>query len=91
MQEYERKGIYLIVIGGLIGLGNLLVSHEVITPRLIIGRTILGSGSSLVAGTLLLQIPDLNPLALVGFGSALGIIGASAIEAFIKSKFPGTK
>ena len=86
MEQYEKNGLTLIVIGALIGLGKLLASNEELTIRLIIGRTILGSGASLLAGVLLLQIPDLDPLALVGLGSMLGIVGSTALESIIKRK-----
>lgn len=32
MQDHERGLLYVIVFGGLIGLGKLLVSEERITP-----------------------------------------------------------
>ncbi|WP_410210258.1 holin [Aquirhabdus sp.] len=86
MQDYEKNGLMLIVIGALIGLGKVLASNEILTLRLLIGRTLLGSGSSLVAGAIVMQIPDISPLALVGIGSALGIAGASVIEAWVKKK-----
>ncbi len=84
MQEHEKTLLTLIVIGGLIGMSKLLVSPEKLTFRVIIGRTILGSASSLVAGLVLLQIPDISPLALVGIGSALGILGSTFIEEYLK-------
>lgn len=86
MQDYEKHGLTLIAIGAFIGLGKLLASDEKLTWRLIFGRTFLGSGASLVAGVLLMQIPDIDPLALLGAGSALGIVGASVIEAWIKKR-----
>lgn len=86
MQHWEKYAWILTSMGAIIGLGKLLVSTEELTVRLIIGRTILGAGSSLVAGVLILQIPDVDPLALVGVGSTLGILGSSVIEAYLKSK-----
>ena len=90
MQEHEKSLVMLIVIGALIGMSKLLVSHEPLTFRLIIGRTILGSASSLIAGVILLQIPDISPLALIGIASALGILGSTFIEEILRknaSKF----
>lgn len=86
MQEHEKGIIYLMVIGALLGIGKLLTSSEALTTRLIIGRTIMGSGVSMVAGTLLLQFPAMPLPALVGIGSALGIMGAQFIEAWLKRK-----
>ena len=84
MQEHEKTLLTLIVIGGLIGMSKLLVSTEKLTFRVIVGRTILGSASSLIAGLVLLQIPDISPLALLGIGSALGILGSTFIEEYLK-------
>ena len=84
MQEHEKSLLTILIIGGLIGIGKLLVSNEPLTFRLIIGRTILGSASSLIAGVILLQIPDISPLALIGIASALGILGSTYIEEYLK-------
>ncbi len=81
MHDDGRAIWYLLVIGACIAMGKLLASDERITLRLAAGRIILGSATSLVAGMLLLQIPDINPLALLGTGSALGIAGAQVVEA----------
>ncbi|MFX4631750.1 holin, partial [Acinetobacter baumannii] len=48
------------------------------------GRTILGSASSLVAGLVLLQIPDISTMALIAIASALGILGSTFIEEYLK-------
>ena len=74
----------LVVTGAALGIGKLLVSDEVLTPRVIIGRALLGCGTSTVAGVGLIWIPDMHPLALLAVGSALGIVGASALEVCLK-------
>lgn len=74
----------LIVTGAAWGLGKLLVSDEVLSARLVIGRVLLGSCTSTVAGIGLIWIPDLHPLALIALGSALGIAGATAVESWLK-------
>ena len=84
MQDHEKTLLTLLLIGGLIGMSKLLVSTEKLTFRVIVGRTILGSASSLIAGLVLLQIPDISPLALLGIGSALGILGSTFIEEYLK-------
>lgn len=84
MQEHEKSILMIILIGGLIGMSRLLVSKEPLSARLVIGRTILGSATSLIAGVVLLQIPDISPLALVGLASALGILGSTFIEEYLK-------
>ena len=89
MQEHEKTFITLFTVGAMIGLAKLLVSDEKITPRLLIGRTILGSASSIAAGVVLIQIPNIDKLALIGIASALGIAGSSFIEMLIINKFRG--
>ena len=84
MQEHDKSILMLIVIGGLIGMSKLLVSKEPLSVRLLIGRTILGSATSLIAGVFILQIPNVSPLALIGLASALGILGSTFIEEYLK-------
>ena len=84
MQEHEKNFLLLIVIGASIGFAKLLVSDEKLTWRLTIGRTILGAATSTIAGAIILQIPDINPLALISLASALGIMGSTFIESWLK-------
>ena len=84
MQEHEKNLLLLIVIGACIGFAKLLVSDEKLTWRLMIGRTILGAATSTVSGAIVLQIPDINPLALIAIASALGILGSTFIEAWLR-------
>lgn len=86
MQEHDKSILMLIVIGGLIGMSKLLVSKEPLSVRLLIGRTILGSATSLIAGVVLLQIPNVSPLALIGLASSLGILGSTFIEEYLKNR-----
>ena len=65
-------------------MSKLLVSSEPLSVRLIIGRTILGSATSVIAGAALLQVPDINPLALLGIACAFGILGSTFIEEYLK-------
>ncbi|MDN5940053.1 MAG: phage holin family protein [Salinisphaera sp.] len=81
---HEKSLWALIVLGAVIALGKLLTSNEVITARLALGRIILGSATSLVAGMLLIQLPNVSPLAMIATGSALGIAGAQVVEAAAK-------
>ncbi|WP_321810058.1 holin [Burkholderia sp. BCC1985] len=86
MQEHEKTFLELIIMGALIGIAKLLVSSEQLTFRVIVGRALLGSATSMVAGVALLQIPHLDPLALLGIGSALGIVGSQYIEILLRRK-----
>lgn len=86
MQDHEKTILELVIMGGLIGVAKVLVGHEQLTFRLVVGRALLGSATSMVAGVALLQIPELPPLALLGIGSALGIIGSQYIEVLLRRK-----
>lgn len=86
MQEYEKGFIALVIMGAMIALGKMLNSGEPITARLLAGRLIVGSALSLLAGVVLYVVPDIHPLALVGFGSGLGILGLNGVEAWLRKK-----
>ncbi|HEY3982675.1 phage holin family protein [Cedecea sp.] len=86
MQEYEKWGVSLAILGALIALGKMLDSGEPVTVRLVAGRVIVGSALALMAGSVLYLRPDTHPLAIVGLASALGITGHSLVEAWLKKK-----
>ena len=86
MQDHEKNLLLLIAIGVAIGFAKLLVSDEKLTWRLAIGCTILGAATSTIAGAIILQIPDINPLALISLASTLGIMGSAFIENWLKSQ-----
>ncbi|MCI9761771.1 phage holin family protein, partial [Proteus mirabilis] len=70
MEEHNKTLISLIILGALIAIGKMMSGSEPITLRLFIGRVILGSAVSLMAGALLIWIPGISPLAITGLGSA---------------------
>lgn len=77
----------LLLIGAVIGLGQLMVSNEHITPRLLIGRMIMGSAIAPLAAIPLLKFPEMPELAVVGLACALGILGSAFIEAGLRRGF----
>lgn len=84
MQDHEKTLLTLFIVGGLIGMSRLLVSSDPLSVRLIVGRTILGSATSSIAGVVLIQFPTLSPIALVAIACALGILGSTYIEEYLK-------
>ncbi|HGJ5862955.1 phage holin family protein [Arsenophonus nasoniae] len=86
MEEQEKTFITLVLIGALIGIGQMLTNAEPVTIKLFMGRVILGSATSVAAGAMLIWIPDLSPLALTGLASALGIAGYQTIELSLKKR-----
>ncbi|HCH49246.1 MAG TPA: holin [Proteus sp.] len=86
MDEYDHTLISLVIVGAFIALGKMLVANETITLRLFIGRIILGSAVSVVAGALLILWPGINPIAVLGIGSALGIAGYQLVEIWLRKR-----
>ncbi|WP_347467498.1 holin [Burkholderia stagnalis] len=70
----------LAAIGGAIAFGKLMAEPERPKLRIIIGRTIVGSGLSVAAGAALTLFPDLTPLAVTGIGACFGILGQQFLE-----------
>ena len=58
MTAEEKSVLSLFMIGVLIVVGKVLAGGEPITPRLFIGRMLLGGFVSMVAGVVLVQFPD---------------------------------
>ncbi|HEI9850093.1 MULTISPECIES: phage holin family protein [Serratia] len=86
MEDHEKKILTLAAIGAVIALGQVLNSKDPITPRLMVGRIILGSAVSMVAGVALVQFPDLHPVAINGIGCALGIAGYQFVERWLRRR-----
>lgn len=90
MQDHEKTLMQLLLLlGGIIALGKVLASNEKITPRLIVGRVILGSAISVAAGAALVQFPDMSPLAVNGVGAGLGILGYQFCEMWLRRRLGG--
>ena len=86
MTEGEKGVLSLFVIGVMIVVGKVLAGGEAITPRLFIGRLLLGGFVSMVAGVVLVQFPDMPLTAVCGIGSMLGIAGYQFVEIAIKRR-----
>ncbi|PHP87227.1 hypothetical protein CFB52_022490 [Burkholderia sp. AU18528] len=70
----------LAAIGGVIAFGKMMAEPKRPGVRIIIGRTIVGSGLSVAAGAALTLFPDLPPLAVTGIGAVFGILGQQYLE-----------
>ncbi|WP_018868270.1 MULTISPECIES: hypothetical protein [unclassified Thioalkalivibrio] len=79
--------IGMALTGLIIGLGQVLASEEKITPRIIIGRALSSMGLALVAGIVLIQIPDIHILALIGLSALIASLGTSALEKLFQKYF----
>lgn len=86
LSPHEKSVLTLAGIGALIGLGKVLNNAEPMTVKLVIGRVILGSAASMVAGVALIQFPDLHPVAINGLGAAFGIVGYQGVELWLRNR-----
>lgn len=91
MTEGEKGVLSLFVIGVMIVVGKVLAGGEPITPRLFVGRMLLGGFVSMVAGVVLVQFPDMSLPAVCGIGSMLGIAGYQVVEIAIQRRFKSQK
>lgn len=80
-----HEGILGMTLTGLlIGLGQALVSNEKLTARIVIGRALATMGLSLVAGLILIHIPDAPLLAVIGLSALIASLGTSGLEKIIQ-------
>lgn len=88
--ELESIGL-LLLVGGFIGLGQLLASTEKLTGRIIVGRMLSSGGLALCAGSMLQMYPNIDPLALVGIAAVIASLGTSFLEKVVSSYTPFSK
>ena len=80
MTDDEKLLVKIGLIGFMLGIAKLLAGDEAITWRKVIGRALLGTGSSLIAGLVMIPHPNASQLVVVGAAALLGILGHSFIE-----------
>lgn len=76
--------ILFAVVGMIFTVGQLLMSKEALTARIVIGRCISTAGLSMAAGLVLLIFPGAPLIAQIGVAAALGALGTSALERMIQ-------
>lgn len=80
MTDDESLLVKIGLVGFMLGLAKLLAGDEAITWRKVVGRSLLGTGSSLIAGLVMIPHPNAPQLVVVGAAALLGILGHSLIE-----------
>ena len=80
MTNEESLLVKIGLVGFMLGIAKLLAGDEAITWRKVIGRSLLGTGSSLIAGLIMIPHPNAPQLVVVGAAALLGILGHSLIE-----------
>lgn len=88
IQDYWQY-LWLPFIGALIGLGQLLGSTEQLTPRIIIGRALSSGGLAIASASVLIWIPDIQPVALAGVAAVSASLGTSFLEKLVQRLLGG--
>jgi hypothetical protein len=84
VQEFASPLLFALV-GVSIGLGQLLASGEVLTWRIIVGRSLSTGGIAMAAGATLVWVPDLPMVGQIGVAAALASLGTSGLERLFQS------
>lgn len=80
LNHWLFQGLLLCGAGGLVGIGKWLMAPGPLSHRSLAGRAILGSMTALVAGGILLTFTDAHPLAMIGIGAGLALLGVHFLE-----------
>ena len=70
--------------GLMIGLGQALASEERLTKRIIIGRALSSMGLALVAGLILVHIPDAPLPVIIALAALIASLGTSGLEKIVQ-------
>lgn len=70
--------------GLLIGLGQALASEERLTKRIIIGRALSSMGLALVAGLILVHIPEAPLPVIIALAALIASLGTSGLEKLVQ-------
>lgn len=85
INDEATKGVlWLAVLGSLVGLGQLLLSKDVLTPRIIIGRAICSGALGMAAAAMISFIPTLSFAAQLGLAAVVASLGTSALERIVQ-------
>jgi membrane protein implicated in regulation of membrane protease activity len=85
INDEATKGVlWLAVLGSLVGLGQLLLTKDVLTPRIIVGRAICSGALGMAAAALISIMPTLSFAAQLGLAAVLASLGTSALERILQ-------
>ena len=91
IHDEATKGVlWLALMGAGIGLGQLLVSKETLTKRLVIGRAITSGALGASAAAVLSFIPALPFAAQLGIAATFASLGTSVLEKVVQRIIGGT-
>jgi hypothetical protein len=78
--------ITMLFVGLITAVGQMLSSGEKVTWKHVVGRCITTSVLALAAGSILVWVPNVSPLALVGVSAMLSSLGTSALERMLQKQ-----
>ncbi len=78
-EQFSSSFVFMLV-GIVIGLGQLLSSNERLTTRLLLGRALSTGGLAMAAGVVLVWVPDLSMPGQLGVAAGLASLGTSGLE-----------
>ena len=91
IHDEATKGVlWLALLGSMVGLGQLLLTKDPITTRVVIGRAICSGALGASAAAVITFIPTLPFAAQLGIAAAIASLGTSALEKLFQRITGGT-
>jgi hypothetical protein len=85
IHDEATKGVlWLALLGSLVGLGQLLLTKDVLTVRIVIGRAICSGALGMAAAAAISFMPTLPFAAQLGIAAVLASLGTSALEKILQ-------
>ena len=85
INDDATKGVlWLAVLGATVGLGQLLLTKDVLTVRIIVGRAICSGALGMAAAAVISFMPLLPFAAQLGLAAVLASLGTSALERIVQ-------
>jgi hypothetical protein len=88
-QDQLAGSLIFSIVGIAIGLGQLMVSNERITFRLLLGRALSTGGLAMAAGIALIWEPNLSMVGQIGVAAGLASLGTSGLERIFQRAMEG--
>lgn len=87
--EQIAQALLFALVGISIGVGQLLASGEVLTMRIVVGRSLSTAGIAMASGAALVWVPELPLLGQIGIAAALASLGTSGLERLFQRVLQG--
>lgn len=85
IQDEATKGVlWLALLGTMVGIGQLLLTKDPLTLRIVIGRAICSGALGASAAAVIAFIPALPFAAQLGIAAVIASLGTSALEKIVQ-------